>query len=292
MRGWLWAGRVLMAVLLAAMLLGPTRAADVPTYQRRADVMVLVVLDRTVSMSAADGPGGVARLAAAVADVRGLADLLADAPFGLVVWGSRARLAVPFTSDHDAFADALLLTRRERPTDGIGSRIDRPRALLRSVLGRATGADRHVVVVFASDGENTAHGTQRSYADVAPLVDGGLVLGYGTDRGARMPLSETRPAGFVPDTRTGRDAVSRRDAGNLRVVARELGLTYMSRTTQGGLDELAALLTPPASVERATVAGEEDLTWLLALLLLPLVLVELRRAWAGWHEARRARWTR
>ncbi|MEV7428679.1 vWA domain-containing protein [Nocardioides sp. NPDC092400] len=293
---WAWAVRAAMAVLATVAVLGPGLPGERPTYAGRGELQVVVVVDRTVSMSAVDGAGGASRLETARADLLALPGLVPEGTrLALVQWGSVAQVALPFTSDLTAWTDAVGLLRRESPTEGTGSRVDRPLRLVERTLeeARAQYPDRHPTVLLLSDGENTAPGVQRSFAPLDELVAGGAVLGYGTEAGGRMPVEEGRPgAGWVPDRTRGGDAVSRRDTANLRRLADEIGVAYVDRSAGGPAAGLADLLEPPVRVEQGATVVERPLTWLVALLLLPFVLVDLRLGWRGLHEARRLRWAR
>ncbi len=283
-----------MVVLLVGILLGPGLGAVAVQAARPAELQVLAVVDRTVSMSALDGPAGSPRLELARTDLETIVLRHPGARFALLEWGSLASLVVPFTSDRDAYLRSLALVEREKPTEGIGSRLDRPIKKMTSVLEAATEQypDRHTVVLFLSDGENTQPGTQASYAPLSDLVDAGVVVGYGTATGGRMLLQPDRPGIFVPGDASGTPAVSTVDEDNLRQVADELGIAFVDRgsngPTDGSVADVDRALSPPVDLVLGSATVAHEVTWLLALLLLLVALLELRRAWRSWHEARRA----
>lgn len=287
-------GRAVMVALLVGILLGPGLGAVAVQAARPADLQVLTVIDRTVSMSAMDGPAGSPRLELARSDLETAVLKHPGARFALLEWGTRAELTVPFTSDRDAFLRAVALVEREDPVEGIGSRLDRPLARMGRVLeaARKQYPERHTVVLFLSDGENTRPGRQASYAPLADVVDAGLVVGYGTETGGRMLLEEKRPGIFVPGDRSGTPAVSRVDEQNLRRIADELGIGFADRGSNGpadaGVEALVRALDPPVDLVLGSAVVAHEVTWLLALLLLVVALLELRRSWRAWHEARRA----
>ena len=289
-------------LLLHPLLEGPstTTAGEVPARQ------VLVVVDRTTSMAAEDWDASRARLEGARRDVERVVGALPGARFGLVAWGSEPREVVPFTTDGGAFVQALDATRAEGPTDGRGSSLDRPRPSVADVLERAAEQfpDRGTVLLLLSDGEDTSGEATTPWRSLRDLVDGGLVLGYGTADGATIPLPAPVAAGpfaalgdpagpsgprpLVRDPDTGRPATSRLDAANLRRVADDLGLDYRHRTAPDG--DLAAwarrLPAPEASLEREAPAPL-DPTWVVAAAVLGLGLVEVRRWWRELHAVRR-----
>lgn len=284
------ARRAAIVVVLVVVLLQPgfgTRAAP----SQVADIEVLVVVDRTRSMAALDHQGG-PRVRGVQQDLNDLAAALPGARFALLTYGSDVELELPFTSDTTTFGTAVDTLRLEGPFDGSGSVADRPLDAMRDILERAEEQhpERRRMVVFVSDGENTGDGEQRSFEELEDLVDGGIVLGYGTEEGALMPQADdlSTDDGYVYDQDRGEDAVSRIDEDNLRTIADQLGIDYAHRTEPGGPDAMDAI----AADFEATYAFEEgegapaehDLTWVFGLLLLGLVLLELRTWW-------RALWT-
>jgi len=261
-----------------------TRAA--PT--QLSDIEVLVVVDRTRSMAALDYQHG-PRVYGAQQDLAELADALPGARFALLTYGSDVELELPFTSDSTTFGTAIETLRLEGPFDGSGSLADRPLEAMREILERAEEQhpDRRRMVVYVSDGENTADGEQASFSELEDLVDGGVVLGYGTEEGAKMPEADNLSTedGYLYDQDKGEDAISRIDEGNLEAIAAELGIDYAHRTEPGGMRALADDFEASYALdEGADAPAEHDLTWLFGLILLGLVLLELRSWW-------RALWT-
>ncbi|KAA1425945.1 vWA domain-containing protein [Nocardioides antri] len=279
--------RAAILVVLVVVLLQPgfgTRAAP----SQAADIEVLVVVDRTRSMAALDHQGG-PRIHGAQQDLADLSEALPGARFSLLTYGSDVALELPFTSDGTTFATAVETLRLEGPFDGSGSMADRPLDAMREVLERADAQypERRRMVVFVGDGENTADGEQRSYEELEDLVDGGIVLGYGTEDGAKMPQAAdlSTEDGYVYDQDRGEDAISRIDENNLQAIADELGIDYAHRTEPGGMGAVAEDFEATYAFEEGDGApAKHDLTWLFGLVLLGLVLLELRTWW-------RALWT-
>lgn len=283
--------RVAIAITFVIVLLRPgIGTADVPT--QLSDVDVLVVVDRTRSMAALDYAGRKPRIEGVRADLSALAEELPGARFAMIGSGAQSRLTLPFTTDVSAFQSAVETLDLERPREGDGSSATRPVAEVIDVLERAAERrpDRRRVVVYVGDGEDTTSADGgRSFDQVADLVVGGAVLGYGTTDGAEMPASDDLDLdlGYVEDPETGEPAISRADLDNLQEIADELDVDFQHRTGSGGLDRVVD------SFEASYVDGERgdgppadhDLTWLFGLLLLGLVLLELRAGWrAVWRS--------
>lgn len=283
--------RVAIAITFVIVLLRPgVGTADVPT--QLSDVDVLVVVDRTRSMAALDHAGRKPRIEGVRADLAALAEELPGARFAMIGSGAQSRLTLPFTTDVSAFQSAVETLDLERPREGDGSSTTRPVAEVVDVLERAAERrpDRRRVVVYVGDGEDTASsGSGPSFDEVAELVVGGAVLGYGTTDGAEMPASDDLDLdlGYVEDPETGEPAISRADPDNLQEIADELDVDFQHRTGTGDMDRIVD------SFEASYVDGERgdgppaehDLTWAFGLLLLGLVLLELRAGWrAVWRS--------
>ncbi|MBM9459420.1 VWA domain-containing protein [Nocardioides sp. zg-536] len=291
--------RIGIVLAFVAVLLRPGFGqADVAT--QAADIDVLVVVDRTRSMAALDAADRSPRITAAKADLTALAEEVPGARFGMLAFGAEARLVLPFSTDVNAFRAAVDTLYLEGPKDGVGSRADRPVPELTEVLERVAEQrpDRRRVVVYVGDGEDTggaAGGEDHSFADVADLVAGGVVLGYGTEQGAPMPAAAdlSDADGLVDDPETNQSAISRADPDNLREIAEELDVDYVDRgdaESAEDLDRVVADLSPSYDdSERGAAQGaEHDLTWVFGLVLGALLAGELVAAWRAVWRSRRA----
>ncbi|HWI42895.1 MAG TPA: vWA domain-containing protein [Nocardioides sp.] len=281
-----------LVVIIARPGFGRTEAST-----EQSDLEVLVAVDRTRSMAALDHDGHEPRIVGATADLTELAEELPGARFAVLAFGADARLVLPFTSDTSAFDAALETFDLEGPQDGRGSRADRPVPELGQVLERARDQrpDRRRVVVYVGDGEDTAPDeADRSFDDLRSLVDGGVVLGYGTEKGAVMPVADDYSIddGYVRDSRTFDNAVSHADLKNLQGIADELDVPFVHRSAAGARSIRSVARSFDAAY--GGIAGgdgqpaKHDLTWLAGLVLLGLVLVELRAGWQALWAARRA----
>lgn len=292
--GWLTAGRRLLMVLLLALILLRPEVGDPPAEAQRLDLEVLVVVDRTRSMAALDhGPDEtVSRMEGVRADLRALTDALPGARFSVITFGAKAVTALPYSSDVTPFGHLVESLRPEGATVGTGSKVDRPLATMTEVLERTAQnhPDRQQALLFLSDGENTVPGDQRSFEALAELVDAGAVLGYGTAEGGRMPVADdgSLGQGYITDPRTGEDARSRLDEGNLRRIADQIGIDYVHRDSGAPIEPVAADIREDALPDAREDGRGGELTWILGLALLALGLVELRGAWRGLLVTRRA----
>lgn len=288
-----WVLRGLLVVLLGIVAMRPG-LGTMPTATRVQPLEVLVFVDRTTSMSALDWDGGRSRLDGVRRDVSDLVTLLPSGRFTIVTFAREVDVELPSTQDESLIAETLGLVRREQVYDGIGSRLDRPRGAMKRLLERMKDQqpDRPRLVVLMSDGENTQLTGKRSFAPVEPLVDGGVVFGYGTQSGGRMPLDAGNPdRGWVIDATTDSPALSRLDEENLQAAAAQLGVGYEHRTARGELSPLTDSWIEEFADEGGE-AGREvharyELTWAFALGAFLLTLIELRRQWRRLLVARK-----
>lgn len=281
------ARRVGIALAFVLVLLRPgVGQTDAPT--QLADVDVLVVVDRTRSMAALDFADREPRINGVKADLTALVEGLPGARFAMLTFGADARLALPFSSDATAFQAAVDTLYLEGPRDGQGSRADRPVPELAEVLERAEEQRpaRRRIVIYLGDGEDTAaegDGVDQSFAEVKDLISAGVVLGYGTEKGAAMPASDDLDLGdgYVMDSETDQTAISRADLDNLAGISDELGVPFRHRTSTSGfsriLDDFETSYVEGASDDGRP--AKHDLTWVFGLVLLGLVLLELRSGW-------------
>lgn len=286
----IWQVRGLMVVVALLILIRPGVGDDeTQTVPAGSDLEVLLVVDQTVSMSALDYAGVRSRLEGVREDLTAIVEDLPDSGFALVRFGKASKVEVPFTSDSEEVLDAIADLGREPLLAGVGTTIDRPLADMTALLRRAAEQhpDRRRIVVFASDGEVTAEGTrQRSFAPLAPYLDDGAVLGYGTEQGGLMPTGGEPPWTFVRDLSTGQDARSRIDEDKLRAIAEQMDVEYAHRTAPGGLDDWVEALRRGTPGPDEEPGSKYELYWALALLLFGLALVELRHDIGQLLEAR------
>lgn len=293
-----WARRTALVAVLAVVGLGPS----VPVTERDtsvANVDMFFVVDRTGSMAAEDFDGTDERLVGVRHDIASLTGDIPGARYSIISFDSQASRQLPLTTDARAITSWADTFKREITLYSKGSLTDRPLDELSAALqGAATDRPSNVrLVFFLSDGEQTASGEPRSYEDLAPFVDGGAVLGYGTPEGGRMkeyaPGEDPATAAYIKDPSRATitdtespDALSVIDEENLRAVATQLGVPYVHRETAGPTAELVAGVDPQqvAADGRRAVTSYRPVVWPLALVAAVLLGFE---AWAAGRSAAR-----
>lgn len=275
-----WIRRTLMAVVVVAMVARPgVPGGEVPTGS--IDVNVFLVVDTSQSIAAEDWGAGEPRIQGIRDDVRDVAYAFAGANLSVITFDSEPELRVPLTDDGSAVIELVNALRPEIGFFSQGSSISAARDLLQQEVERAQASHpgAPTIVMYMGDGEQTADAPPQSFDTVAPLVDAGFVLGYGTEEGARMQESSfeqpTEPV-YVQDP-AGGDAISRIDEGALEDIASQLGVSYLHRSADVDLaPSLEAMTSQQGDVDLSeTREARLDLYWVLAVPLFALVAWEL-----------------
>ncbi|MHC4548755.1 MAG: VWA domain-containing protein [Planctomycetota bacterium] len=213
-------GRALfVTALLLAMLamLQPVWGEAAREVEQRG-VDILVCLDVSQSMLARDVRPS--RLARAQREIRALAARAAGDRLGLVVFAGQARLAAPLTHDRDSFGDLVALADPlsvERGGTDLGAALATALEALRGQTGE------HEVVLLLTDGEDLAGNGLRVARTCKERRITVHCVGFGSARGAKIPV-ETSEGGetFLRD-RSGKEVVSTMDPAHLRRIAATTG---------------------------------------------------------------------
>lgn len=279
-----WIRRALMVACVAVIGLCPS----IPSTQDNgliSNAELYFVVDRTGSMAAEDWNGDQARLLGVENDLIALTQALPGSRYAIIGFDSQATRQLPLTTDARAVRAWAETVRQEITQFSAGSSIDRPLGQLRETLTNAAERNpSNVRLLFIfSDGENTeGSGGFQSFADLAPLIDGGAVLGYGTAEGANMRSYDgTSSTGIGTDAPyitdlDGNPAVSRIDEQNLRTLAQQLGVEYSHRFEPSDITPLVA----DVDLEEISSDGRRDLTtytdvyWPIAVVLAALLAWE------------------
>lgn len=290
-----WLRRLGIALAIAIIAIGPsTTTTTASTIQSNAEIFFVV--DRTGSMAAEDyGPDAVPRLEGVRHDVDAIVEAFPGARYSIIAWDSQATRQLPLTTDARAVRSWTDTLRQELTPFSTGSQVDRPLgALAEALTGAAERSPSNVrLVYFLSDGENTdgedssADATLESFAPLAPLVDGGAVLGYGTSEGGRMRvwdgITPTAEAPYITDpTQGGAEAISRIDEVTLRTIADQLGVPYVHRVVPDSVEPF----TSGVDVQEIASDGRREhvvytpLVWPFAAIALALL------AWEAFAIAR------
>ncbi|WP_195839945.1 VWA domain-containing protein [Cutibacterium porci] len=218
--------RVLAALLLVAVALRPG-SADTSRSNEAAGAEIVVIVDRTTSMGATDF-NGTSRMSGVTTDLISLAAAMPSARVTVITSDNQARIALPPSTDPAALRTLAETLGWRETVNATGTDIGLAEPLAREMLVKAResrpGAKRYLV--YMGDGEQTTSSPPHSFSDLSGLIDGGLVLGYGTSSGGTMPI---RPGATEKVTRNGIAAVSRANPQALRTMAGQMGGRFTQR---------------------------------------------------------------
>ena len=294
--------RSLIAVVVIIMGAGPSIPGTI--IEVTSNIEVYFVIDRTGSMGAEDWDGVKPRIEGVRNDVGTLMGVLTGSRFSILSWDSSVHTDMPLTTDSSAVASYMATFTRELSSSSQGSSINRPAADLAKLLKK--NKERHPenirTVFILSDGEtsNQDHwssapsGSEDDWDDVKPYIDGGLVIGYGTEEGGKMKAVRLSNAGaqsgddeYIHDkSQPGAPiAISRIDEAALQGVASRIGVSYVHSPDKSAIDSYAHSILDDASKlseERNMRDTYRYIIWPFALILGGLL------AWEGATLALRA----
>jgi Ca-activated chloride channel homolog len=262
-----------VAVLLGVVALARPQLGTRPATLARTGRDLLVLLDLSRSMNAADagptGSQGGTRLATAK---QAITTVVARSPgdrLGLIVFGGSAFLQLPLTADHAAFQRFL----DAASPDDLGD----PATNLTNALTVAATTFEHEgergyqSVLLASDGES---GEGDPGPVLARLRRSGIpvfAMGIGTPSGAPVPAdSDEAPEKWHRD-HIGRVVLSRLEEGDLRRAARETNGVYARWMGDAGSLEIElGRLDKRTLVSAESVERVDRFQWPLGLAMLAL----------------------
>lgn len=280
----LWASRLVMVLLLVGIALRPGVPGTSLPPAASGDVDVYFAVDTTSSMAAEDWGDAAPRLDGVRDDVLAISEALIGSRVSLVTFDAVTVHRVPLTTDVSALAQATRALQQEITSYSAGSSIDAPVEYLTGILeaDAEQNPERSRVLFYLGDGEQTSGEAPGSFAGLAPFIDGGAVLGYGTEDGGRMPsytgYDDGSEPSYIQDYTTGEDAISRIDEQALETIADELGVAYLHRDAESSVAPATEGIEVGDVESGAEVSAETgEFYWLLAIPLTALALLEL-----GW----------
>ncbi len=292
-----WLRRLVLIMLIFVMAFRPS----VPGQSRftgNALLDIYFVVDNSVSMRAEDTKSGSPRLDLAKSDIRKIAESIPGARYSVIGFSNEATQELPLTNDSSALAVTADILKTTDRYDSSGSSIDTPLEYLMKELKRNSdnSPNRGRVLIYMGDGEQTIDKEPESFAPLKNYLSGGFVFGYGTESGGQMLDdkwgSDDQADNYIKwygedsDNYVSSPAISKIDQANLKNIASQLGVGYVQRSGDDGVETfINSIDVGKISRSSREVDTYYDLYWVFALIVLPLVVID---GWAYVSSLRRA----
>lgn len=257
--------------------------SEVSTIQKNVDV--LFVVDNTISMLAEDyDEDGTTRMEAVKKDCEYIMEQLPGSSFSVVSFGNKVNNLLPYTIDSINVIQALQSLKGQTTLYAKGTEFDDVLTFLNDYLNRE---NEHLqIVFFISDGEITNGNDMGSYPGLKDYIDGGAVLGYGTEEGGPMHAhayagEEGSPEKlyYYDSDFNRRTAISEIDEENLQNIASDMGIEYVHMTKQSEIDSVLATVQKQiaqmdSSDEKTSTVGYSDTFYFILIPLIPLLAID------------------
>lgn len=283
-----WFRRAGLIVLVALMLLGPSFPGAVSS-PGVANLDVLFVVDTTASMGALDYDGKQLRIAGVKKDMLAIADKLKGAHIGIITFDAKATTVLAFSSDNSTFSGAVQTIHREIYGTSNGSAIDKPVELAAEQLKarKAANPERSRLLFYMGDGEQTSQGKVGSFSSLTGLIDGGAVLGYGTEEGAQIlkytgagsdDAVTNEQSDYIRTPNSSGDfvpAISKFDEGALSAIAKDTNVSYINRNRAGDITEVINGSDADVLIDKSRLVRHYyNVYWLFAIPVVGLLFWE------------------
>ncbi|HEY2004087.1 MAG TPA: VWA domain-containing protein [Candidatus Saccharimonadia bacterium] len=277
-----WVRRASLLLLPGLLALGPSIPGGTSS-PGVANLDVIFAVDTTPSMAALDYHGTGQRLDGAKADLLALVDKMQGAHIEIITFDSNANIILPFTSDLTALSSAVQGMIPEVSSYSQGSAIDEPKDLIVQELKNSkTAFPQHKrLLYYLGDGEQTVSAAVQSFAPIAPYLNGGAVLGYGTTVGAQMldyTGDSTQATTYIQTAGPSSQltpAVSKMDPTTLTNFASQMQVAYQNRNAGGAVDSVYKASKAQIAVDNSQhLIRYLSLYWLLAIPFAGLVFWE------------------
>lgn len=244
---WPFIRQIILVILLFVLNLRiQIPAASVPIENEKMDAYVIFVIDDTISMIANDYDGdveGMTRLDAAKRDCEHIITQFGGAKCSVIAFNNTASMISPYTEDVTYNISIINSVYPLPSLYGRGTSINVCKDLLEQTVKNAHDKmDGKVLLFFITDGEMNKGDQLESFKKVGKYVDGGAVLGYGTEEGGEMFLIDSitgleEQISYYDKNYT-KQTKSEYDPRNAKNLAKDMGLELIHREGDDDFDEL------------------------------------------------------
>lgn len=273
--------QILIVLLLFVINLRITVVSnDVPAVTQKVDV--LFVVDNTISMFAEDYNGDGRRMDAVKADCEYITEQLPGASYSVVTFGDTVQRAIPYTVDSDVVVETIGMLHGQTKYHAQGTSLNDAMGAMEEMLN--DNRKNYKIIFFISDGEVVSSEALKHYKGLDAYVNGGAVLGYGTDKGGPMKTieytdEEPQYLYYYDDNYNEQLAISKIDEQNLKSIASDFGVDYVHMTNKNEIDNTLKNLQEkikslPATEDTESKEGNTDIYYLFVIPLVLLLIVD------------------
>lgn len=250
---------------------------EVTIEERDMNMSVIFVIDDTISMVANDYDGKKTRLEGVNECTSHIIDQLVGAKFSVMTFNTSAKLNSPYTKDAQYTKSVIEAIYPMEEFYSRGTSLNTSKELLLEHLKYTREkTDGKIVVFFISDGEITKDEKLDSFKELKPYIDGGAVLGVGTEKGGTMALKDNYSDEYkvIQDWRgmSVKDAVSVLDEKNLKSIAGDLGISYVHMTSENSVDGVVTTIGSDVEM-KPTEERIKDYVDIYYVFAIPLLLL-------------------
>lgn len=285
---WAYIRQILIVVLLFVINLRIMLPGEVESVaDQEMDAYVLFVVDDTISMLADDYTDGRQRLEGVQEAVVHMVDELSGAKFSVVSFHNTANLLSPFTDNGEHIKNVIDALYPISDLYAHGTSLNTAHEATRETIKQVYDKnDGRIYLFFISDGEITDDSQLESFGDIASMINGGAVLGYGTTEGGQMTMkyyySDEEETIMDYSSYPSGPAISRIDETNLNQLSRDLGIDYIHVNAPSDLDEKIQIIEEMSTTtfvendetRKRVVEGMNDIYFYFVIPLLLLLLWE------------------
>lgn len=243
------------------------------------DLDVLFVIDTTVSMEAQDYDNKQTRLSKVKEDCEYIIKQLNGARFSIISFANNSYLLTPFINDTSLTIDTINSLHTVDEFYAKGSSLNTPIKEIKDALEYSKEKkDRVSIIFFISDGEITDDSKLKSYESLKDSINGGAVLGYGTEKGGYIQVTdyyteEKKYLTYYDSNYNEKKAISKLDENNLQSIANDLKIDYIHMSTTKSIDSKIKEITKMSkqSSEDTNKASYTDTYYLLCIPLIVLL---------------------
>ena len=252
------------------------------TVQRK--VNVLFVVDNTISMQAEDyGHDKEQRMIAVRNDCAYIMEQLPGAQFAVVSFANTQQMMTPYTIDTNNIMQSLNTLNGQATLYAQGTGFEGILTYLETLLN--DDDDNLQIVFFISDGELTNEKTLMFHPELKKYIDGGAVLGYGTEQGGPMHAfaffgdDEVEELYYYDENFDRQTALSYIDEENLQTLADDMGISYVHMTSQNKVDPIINTVMRQINeagneMVKDDISGYSDTFFYLLIPFIPLLVFD------------------